>query len=329
MKATNKINKKVENRLSLYLLIINICNNNMAALTFFTGIYDIYLGFKTHVDAFETLIDQKLLITSGLSKDKSNTKRLLAALANRLAAAVHIYATQSDNIILMEMMDFCISDLKYVRDEDLVKLCEKILAQANLYAPVLIVFGIDANTILTFQTSINLYEGKNPLPKAAIEHRKTLTRLINEKITEITFYKKHQLDRAIILLETSHVAFVSDYRNASRIIKDGTRHKKIIPPVTSDKLASISGTVKDSKGNPLKGVTCVLIAGDKSYTDVTDKKGLYVFGAVPDGTYTLQVILFGKKMIMVKDMVVKTDEIVEKDFKMEDDAGAELAKILK
>jgi hypothetical protein len=153
--------------------------------------------------------------------------------------------------------------------------------------------------------------------------------LINEAISDILFFKKHQFDKAVNLLETSHPMFVIDYHNSSKLIKDGSRHKKIIPPVTSDKLASISGTVKDSKGNLLKGVTCVLIAGDKSYTDVTDKKGLYVFGAVPDGTYTLQVILFGKKMIMVKDMVVKTDEIVEKDFKMEDDAGAELAKILK
>jgi hypothetical protein len=190
-------------------------------------------------------------------------------------------------------------------------------------------YNIDGNTMQTLFTSTDLYSQASPLPTGAIKHRGVLSIAIEDKRIEIDDFKESQFDKVVKLLKPDNKSFVDEYFASSKIVDAGMRHKKIIPPVTSDKLASVSGTVKDSKGNPLKDVTCVLIAGDKNYTDVTDKKGLYVFGGVLDGSYTLQVILYGKKMIVVKDMVVKTDEIVVKDFVMENEAGSELAKILK
>jgi hypothetical protein len=316
----NKIDKSTENRLSLYKVILTVCVKNVAILMLFTGIYDIYLGFKTRVEGLESLIQQKLLISSGLSKDKQKTKLLLAGLAKRIAGSVHIYASQTDNTVLMEMMDFTKSELKYERDSALVEVCVKIYDTAMLYAGNLIVFGVDANMLLTFQTSINLYADKSPLPYEARDHKKTLTLLVKEKIREITDYKKHQMDNAIILLETTHPAFVSEYHNASRVIADGTRHEKVLVPVlTPEEVGYIAVNVTDKDGNPVEGVAVTLTSGDKVMVDETDEDGEGYHEKVTVGKWTMTIEMYGYLKITVEDLEFTGNDEMEMDFVLEDD----------
>jgi hypothetical protein len=329
MKTKNKISKELENKISMYVVVLSWCMKNLPIISLIPAVLDAFQTYKLMVAEIRSLVKQKTLITTGMSEDKKKTKLLLAEHALFIADAIYAYASKNKNYTLRNEVAFCKSGLEKLRDNLFIEACNTIydLGMANLAD--LTPYTIDANTMQTLQTTIDLYTAESPQPTGAIKHRSILTTAIEDKRIEIDDFKESQFDKVVKLLKPDNKSFVDEYFASSKIVDAGIRHKKIIPPVTSDKLASVSGTVKDSKGNPLKGVTCVLIAGDKNYTDVTDKKGLYVFGGVLDGSYTLQVILYGKKMIVVKDMVVKTDEIVVKDFVMENEAGSELAKILK
>jgi hypothetical protein len=105
--------------------------------------------------------------------------------------------------------------------------------------------------------------------------------------------------------------------------------KGAAPHAGSDKLATVSGKIGDAHGNMLAGVTCVLISEGKTYTVITGDDGYYLFEGVIDGTYTLQVMLFGKKLISFENVVLKTNDSLVKDLMMEDEAGNETATKLK
>jgi TonB-linked SusC/RagA family outer membrane protein len=55
----------------------------------------------------------------------------------------------------------------------------------------------------------------------------------------------------------------------------------------------VHGTVRDSAGNPLEGASVLLEGDGFSKGMATDKKGQFVLGNVPDGSYTLEVSSIG------------------------------------
>ena len=105
--------------------------------------------------------------------------------------------------------------------------------------------------------------------------------------------------------------------------------KGAAPHADSDKLATVSGKISDAHGVALAGVTCILINETKTYTVITGEDGYYIFEGVVDGTYTMQVILYSKKLIRLENVGLKVDDVLVKDFMMEDEAGNELGTKLK
>src|ERR1700730_6841059 len=74
--------------------------------------------------------------------------------------------------------------------------------------------------------------------------------------------------------------------------------------------ASVSGTVQDSQGGVLPGVTVTMTSRTQgnALTAVTDDRGRFVFAIVRPDTYTLQVALQGFKTLDRTNLVVNAND---------------------
>ena len=87
-----------------------------------------------------------------------------------------------------------------------------------------------------------------------------------------------------------------------------TAHPTILRAQTTS--ASVSGTVQDSQGGVLPGVTVTLTSRTQGnvLTAVTDEGGRFVFPIVRPDTYSLQVALQGFKTLERTNLVVNAND---------------------
>jgi len=111
-----KINKKTENRLNMYKVVYLLMSINTTIFALIVGINNSYLALKTGLSELESLVQQKLLITTGLTLDKKEMKKQLALLAARIAGALHSLADESNNNELMKQVNFTAAKIGRMRD---------------------------------------------------------------------------------------------------------------------------------------------------------------------------------------------------------------------
>ena len=318
MKTKNKISKEIENKISMYKVVLLVCLKKINLIQLFAGINNAYLTFKAKVEEVDSLMEQKLLIITGLSTNKKKMKILLSKLAGQIAGAVRSYAYSQNDYELLEKMGYKDYQIGKMRDTDVVKVCMIIYNEAMTNAGNIVIWGVDGNMLQTLITAINLFADKSPQPTEAIEHRATLTRMINERIRVIDDYKKNQLDNGIKMLESTDATFVSDYKNSSKIIDAGMRHMKAVV-ITPEEVGYITLNIVDKDGNPVEGVTTTMTNGDKVLTDETDEDGDGYHEKVTVGKWTLTIEMFGYKKITVEDLEFTGNDEFEMDFVLEDE----------
>lgn len=307
----------MENKMSMFKVVLFLCEQNLALLALFVSINDLYLLFKQKINELDSLAQQKLLITTGLSVDKKNMKKQLAYLTERIAGAIHSYADGEGNSTLAHEVNYSSTKLKYLRDSAMIEVCRNIYNIAIANATNISGFGIDAVMLQTFVTAIDLFENKSPQPTEAREHGATLTATIKIKSMELSLFLKNRFDKAIHLLTANDPNFVTDYFNSRKIVNAGIRHEKVSEE--PEKMAYMRGNITDADGNLLEGVQVVIANDAFNYTDETDEDGDYLHEAIAGGKYTVTISLEDYKTITEVVEFATNDETVM-DFVMELDS---------
>jgi hypothetical protein len=310
------IGKRLENRVSMYKVVLFLCQNNLAVLNALASIKAVYLLFESLVSKLNNLIQQKVLITTGLAKDKQVTKLLLADLTYKIGAAVYSYAFSIGDNTLMDKVNHTLTYLQKVRDNVLIEICKNYYDLGTANAANILGYGIDDNMLLTLSTSIDLFEDKMPQPREAIEHRVTLTTQIRQKDKEITNLLNKSFDKAIVILKQNNPTFVSDYYNSRKIFDDGLRHKK--PVEKPEQIAYLMGNITDIDGMPMPDALLELVGKTITYNTETDDDGDYLFEGILSGDYKLTITFFGKKTITI-ELTFEANDEVSRDFTMETD----------
>ncbi|HKE56078.1 MAG TPA: carboxypeptidase-like regulatory domain-containing protein [Pyrinomonadaceae bacterium] len=93
--------------------------------------------------------------------------------------------------------------------------------------------------------------------------------------------------------------------------------------------STVRGTVKDPQGNVVSGATINLTNPEKNFsrTQSTNQDGIYVFTAVPPGTYKLEVEAPGFKTASASGLVALVDTPTVKDVQLEIGAVSETVDI--
>jgi len=301
----------------MYKVLLFLCEQNLSVLALFSSINNLYILFKQMLTDLDSLVQQKLLITTGLSVDKKNMKSQLAEMAERVAGAIHAYADDTGNNELMHQVNFSSKKLARMRDVAMGETCRIIYTLATANAANISGYGIDANMLQTFDTSISLYENKSPQPTEAREHGATLTKAIADKEKEIRIFLKNRFDKAIHILAPGNPAFVSDYFNSRKVIDAGLRHQIVIED--PEEMAYMRGSIADTEGNPLEDAKITIANDTLSYVDETDEDGDYLHEAIASGKYTVTISMDGYKSITEEIEFAANDEIL-RDYEMEADS---------
>src|SRR5215212_5653526 len=87
---------------------------------------------------------------------------------------------------------------------------------------------------------------------------------------------------------------------------------------TSSTLGAINGTVTDTSGGVLPGVTVTVSSPQLqgTRTTTTDAKGDYVFPLLPSGTYRLEFSLSGLKPVVQSNVSVNVGQTTKQDAKL-------------
>jgi hypothetical protein len=313
-----KINKKVEAKMSMFRVLLFLCmkDTSITILMVFDAIHEVFLQFKEMVGQLDSLMQQKLLIITGLSKDKKATKFMLADLAFRIGGALHAYGYKTGDNDLMANVHHSRSRLKHLSGNDFIEICRNYSVFAGLNSGNIQPYGVDANMLQTFTAAISLFEGKNPQPRGAIEHGATLTKEIALKEKETSDFLDSTFDRVIVMLEADYPSFVKDYFNARKIWDMGSR--KVTVPEKPEELAYFLCNIYDANGNPLEDVYIECKNEDNTYTDETDEDGVGYLEGIASGNYQLSIMMYGKKTITEVIDVITNDEIC-RDYLMEDE----------
>jgi hypothetical protein len=290
-----KSNKKISNRLMMYIVVLTLCLANQTILGAFTAIWDLVQAFKVKKEHLESLIKQRLLIETGLAKDKTKTKQQLADLAYTIGAALYAYADSVSDFTLREKVQYHLWELLRMRGTDMTQVCVKYHELATDNLANLAGYGIDITMLNTFSAAITLFSDNVPKPVGAIEHRAVLTDEIDKTDKEITSLLKNQLDKGMAVVKAGNPDLVSEYFNSRRIWDMGMHHEQAAE--NPDEVANMTGNIMDTDGNPIEDVEAVLSNENNSYTDYTDEDGDLLFEGIAKGSYTLTLSYFGKKTI--------------------------------
>ncbi|HEV7744068.1 MAG TPA: TonB-dependent receptor [Pyrinomonadaceae bacterium] len=93
--------------------------------------------------------------------------------------------------------------------------------------------------------------------------------------------------------------------------------------------STVRGTVKDQQGNVVAGATLTLTNADRNFsrTQTTTQDGTYVFGAIPPGTYSLEVEAQGFKKTSVTGVNALVDTSTDADIALEVGAVSETVNV--
>jgi hypothetical protein len=93
--------------------------------------------------------------------------------------------------------------------------------------------------------------------------------------------------------------------------------------------STVRGTVKDPQGNVVAGATVNLTDPSKNFTrtQTTSQEGVYVFNAIPPGTYRLEVEATGFKTAAASGLVALVDTPTVRDVQLEIGAVSETVDV--
>ncbi len=83
--------------------------------------------------------------------------------------------------------------------------------------------------------------------------------------------------------------------------------------------ATVKGLVKDQQGNVVAGATVTLSDQNKNFsrTQTSNQDGVYVFTAIPPGTYRIEVEAGGFKKTVISDVQAAVDTTIDVDAALE------------
>lgn len=280
------MNNKQNNLLSMYRTVVSIVKANATEVAKVGAFESSFNVFESKVTAIINTAQQRDMVLTGITGDKTAKKRELAQMTATIATVVKGYAKTVGNKKLADQMDFSESELFKLKDEDLITNATNIYNSANEVLLDLVNYNITEQTLDALLGNITVFSLKKPAPTVAISLKESLTAQLEQLFAEANAILKDQMDNTSKMFVTYSPSFYALYSEARKIIDRGKGK---------------------GAGNALKGVVKTMLADgtldvvtdalvqlvEKKMVAVTDGKGAFNFGNVTPAMYTLKAIKKG------------------------------------
>lgn len=287
---------KQESYLKMSLASVNYLNAN--------GEITISLPqFATYFDEIQTANGQiKLELVkqeadnSGDTIAKKQLRGTLILQAGDISRRVVAYATNSNNIGLLNLVNYKDSDLKKSSDQKLVSSCRVIFENASIYVDLLTDYGVTAEMITNLQTTINVLNNTIPNGRLSTTNSGEATKRLSDLFKTLrTNWAK--IDTLVEIVRTSQPHFYNEYTKVRMVIETGR-----------GSLALKVKTINAQSGKPEPNVTLLLMpvsadlkmitaSGKGKIMKKTAKAGGCNYKNIADGTYSIDAKKPGFKVV--------------------------------
>jgi hypothetical protein len=302
------MNKKNENRISMFKTVSDYCESNIALINANAGLATIYQRFVDKLDKLLPIAQAQMLNRKGIAQNKKDL-RLKLALALEEASGIIMshFDSINDHDIYTEA-NVTISRLKTMRDMKLLIHAQTIIDLLTTHQAVLAPFGVDAAYIANITAFRTEFDAIVAAPTMGSNARKTATAELEFLIKEIMAILNKELDNAMLVIKTAKPTVYKTYVNARRIIDNGIRHNAQIT-------GTIKGVVKDETTDQIIADALVEIINTDTLV-ISNELGEFSIVSVPAGTYDIKVSAGNYEMKTVENVVVALAETAMIEVKL-------------
>lgn len=220
------MDKRFENKLIMLKAVLSLLQQYQSlwqAATPLADVYDYLKGLVAQIEQFKQLTSQS---NSGLVAAKQNLQEMLIDLAFELGSMLFAYAKRNNDPVLQAKVDFTISQLRNMRDDELATKCLSVLALGQSKAESLIEYGTTPERLSTFSELTNEYVEQLPNRRVTVSERKMANEKIKNLLAEALHATSEQLDRLMVRFKSTEPDFYASYLNARKVVDYGIRHEK-------------------------------------------------------------------------------------------------------
>lgn len=307
------MNKKQENRFSMYLATVDFCDLNTDITAPLPNFSTNLTSMKSVCDQIHQIVETQAADTSGTTADKNVLRENLIVKAADTARKLMAFAKLTKNQKLLKEISYTESDLRHLPDTVLPDTAKLIYdrAQANLAA------------LAAYQVTT---ESQSVLQQAFTDLKAVLASPRVEKVSQAQATKQlielfvkgdealANMDAVVEIVRLTQTNFYAGYKLTRKIIETG-----------NTKLA-VKGFVTEAVGGaPVPGVVIsfwpdgdamkTYAADEASLVKKTAEKGGFQVNSLPSGTYrvTLQKVGYTEQSLTV---YVNEGELTTVDVKL-------------
>ncbi|MFZ4682634.1 MAG: hypothetical protein ACOYMS_09045 [Terrimicrobiaceae bacterium] len=224
------MNDRQENKLSMYLAVLNVLQANTATWQPKVAFTAAQGAFVTAVGALQGLAQAQDTESAGATAQKQTTRLALADAALPISGALQGYAAVIGNGELAANATVTRTDLIHKRDSAALTIGQNLLALAQANAANLVAYDVSAAAIAAFGQIVTDYAALLQRPRAVIASRAAATGQLAAAFSTVDGILKKRLDPLSLGFRASAPAFFLAYE-AAREIVDNSGPGAAEPPV--------------------------------------------------------------------------------------------------
>ena len=294
--------KRQANTESMLLLTqLKLSQRSAGIVTEMAGVADAVTELQAKILVVQAKSQAQGVDRTGDAVQKAEYREAMMNKTFDIAARTKSYALNASMPSLVHKVDFTRSYLAGVTNLKCSEVCTSL---HNLVLPLvadLVTYGVTLLTLADLQTSIDLFDSYNPIPRDGINIKKAATEAIAVALNDCQDSLR-RIDASVSMLENSHRDFFIDYFNARKIVETGGRR------------ISLRVHVMDENGAALEKVRFV-IRGMDELKKKTSKKGNFNIPHLEAGTYRGIFSKFGF-VEQVAEFFINDTERTEVEVKM-------------
>lgn len=223
------MNKRQENKLTMFVAVKNVYDKNQNIWETIPAITNTYKRFNDNLNILQETLKAQETEIQGITETKSKLSQDLVNKTLEISGVLHAYANSVGNLDLKARTSLSRSELETLRDNIATEKCRQILGDAQAVSEKLTDYGITSEILTDYSNKIDEYAKIVAAPRAAIVERKSATEIIPDLIRNVDDVLVNELDRLMERFRSTDEIFYSDYFSARQIVDAGLRKEKVLP----------------------------------------------------------------------------------------------------
>jgi len=243
-----------EDKISMYVAVREYLNDTNATWSGVVAIVNAKTDFDASIVAINNATQQQIIPITGAATDKGEARKLASDAGEVIAAIIFSYATDTNDNLLAESVDFSKTDLTQIRDTLLIERLDDIIDKATDLLASLGTYGLTQAMIDDLEAKRDAFNALIPRPRIYVSARKNYTTALLPLIQATDKILKKRLDKLMKQFRSTNATFYNTYLNVREIINTSGNNNN--DDDTDENELTFSGTVTDNvTGALLEGAT--------------------------------------------------------------------------